>query len=100
DGGTAQAFLLRENFMIVSTTADLTGGAAVAMHPATGTTSGHQLYLLNTFKLLPILVGAASTTTTTAATGITTSSTATASQPPTTTTAPPTTTTTSATTNT
>ena len=86
DGGTAQAFVLRENFTIVSTTADLTGGAPVAMHPATGTTSGHELYLLNTFKLLPVLVNATSNTTTTAAALSTTSSTATVTQPPTTTT--------------
>jgi len=50
---TAQALAMgtRANFMTVSTTADLTGGAPVAQQPAAGTTSEHQLYILNIFKL-------------------------------------------------
>jgi hypothetical protein len=56
DTATVRAMGSRPSFITVSTTADLTGGAPVANQPAGGTTSGHQLYLLNLFKLPAIPV--------------------------------------------
>jgi hypothetical protein len=59
---TAQVLDFENNFVVVSTTAYLTGGNPTALTPASGTTEGHQLYLVNLFKLPPIALDAGAPT--------------------------------------